>query len=187
MPTDFPARFAAVRALVEKMTPAGEWGLSQRGDTIIRGDTDDRQTRHPQTHLQMVPPEDAQGVVALVNLFPEIVEELERREQWGRRLAECEVALETAERELGLLRAELERKTEAYRKATIDLLAGAQIVRGKVQHMGGLFANDRRVRRGWTDWEAVEASPRLVAVARVCEPPRNWRAPRTPAGGSRHA
>lgn len=59
-----------------------------------------------------------------------------------------------------------------YTKATLDLLGGAQIVGGKIVHMGGLYANDRRVRRCVIEWESVEKTPRLVVHAAVCDAPR---------------
>lgn len=59
-----------------------------------------------------------------------------------------------------------------YLKASLDLLGGAQIVNGRVVHMGGLYANDRRVRRCVIEWAAVEKTPRLVVHAAVCDGPR---------------
>jgi hypothetical protein len=58
-----------------------------------------------------------------------------------------------------------------YTKATLDLLGGAQTVGGKIVHMGGLFANDRRVRRCVIEWAAVEKTPRLVVSATTCAAP----------------
>lgn len=66
---------AALQAALEKMTPSHQWSVSARGDTIVRGDSPDRCNRHPQTHLQMVPPEDAQGIVTIMRLLPRVLAE----------------------------------------------------------------------------------------------------------------
>jgi hypothetical protein len=85
--------------LGEKATQ-GPWTTSETssgGRILKRGKEEPVKERHPQSHLQIVPAEDADFVAALVNAWPQIVAE---REQDKARIQELEQSVMYLEADL---------------------------------------------------------------------------------------
>jgi hypothetical protein len=80
----------------------GAWttaDTSSGGRILKRGKENPVSERHPQSHLQIVPAEDADFVAALVNAWPEIVadreKDQERIKELEQRIGYLETDLET--------------------------------------------------------------------------------------------
>jgi hypothetical protein len=88
-----------LKALGEKATQ-GPWATadtSSGGRILKRGKENPVSERHPQSHLQIVPAEDADFIVELVNAWPQIVAE---REQDKARIQELEQSVMYLEADL---------------------------------------------------------------------------------------
>ena len=75
-------RLAEIRARAEAATP-GPWTLgpcSHGGQILQRGDDSSRETRHPQTYLQIVPDSDAEFIAHARTDIPYLLGRIEHLE-----------------------------------------------------------------------------------------------------------